>query len=41
MTTSLPPDPDGINDDRARWADTALRCFQLETGADDDTALDA
>ena len=39
MTTSLPPDPDGINDDRAQWAEAALRCFQREIGADDDTAL--
>jgi len=39
MTNTLPPDPDGLNDDRAHWASAALHCFQRETGTDDDDAL--
>jgi hypothetical protein len=35
----LPPDPDGMNDDRADWAGTALRTFQDLTGADHGDAL--
>ena len=33
-TTTLPPDPDGQNDDRAAWADTALRAFARTTKMD-------
>lgn len=32
---ALPPDPEGQNDDRAKWAGVALDAFQSETGADD------
>jgi len=39
MTDPLPPDPEGLNNDRAQWAAAALRWFQRETGTDDDTAL--
>lgn len=35
----LPPDPDGQNDDRAKWADAAITAFRRETGSDDDTIL--
>jgi hypothetical protein len=31
----LPPDPEGQNDDRAKWAGVALDAFQAETGTDD------
>ena len=34
----LPPDPEGMNDDRAEWAATSLRFFQCQTGTDWDTA---
>ena len=39
MTDTLPPDPEGLNDNRARWAAAALHCFQRETGTDDEDAL--
>ena len=32
----LPPDPDGQNDDRAKWAENALALFAKETDADKD-----
>jgi hypothetical protein len=35
----LPPDPEGMNDDRAEWAAAALRHFQCTTGTDYDDAL--
>jgi hypothetical protein len=35
----LPPDPENMNDARADWAATALRCFARETGTDDEDAL--
>lgn len=35
----LPPDPDGLNDERAKWAQTALNAFVIETGADPEDAL--
>ncbi|MBC7855281.1 MAG: hypothetical protein IAF94_17775 [Pirellulaceae bacterium] len=35
----LPPDPEGMNDKRSAWADTAIRAFQIETGSDDEDAL--
>lgn len=34
MTKTLPPDPEGMNDDRAKWAAAALRHFQRKTGTD-------
>ena len=32
-------DPEHMNDDRAGWASTALRAFQVETGTDDEDAM--
>jgi hypothetical protein len=40
MTNTLPPDPEGLNDKRAQWAAAALRCFQDESGADDEALGD-
>ena len=41
MTTKkmLPPNPDGMNDDRSAWAQTALAAFRLVTGTDEGDAL--
>lgn len=41
---TLPPDPEGMNNDRAIWADAAIRTFAAKTnmdtaGEDDDTIL--
>lgn len=36
---SLPPDPEGKNDERASWASRAVAAFQEATGADNDDAL--
>ncbi len=36
---ALPPDPEGMNDDRAGWAETALQAFMAETGTDVEDAL--
>jgi hypothetical protein len=36
----LPPDPEGMNDSRAKWAGSALIAFMLETGTDLEDALD-
>ena len=36
---TLPPDPENQNDDRAKWAATALRAFRKATGADEEDAL--
>lgn len=34
MTTrTLPPDPDGINNDRAAWAQAAIDAFEEQTGS--------
>ena len=38
MTQHLPPDPEGMNDDRGEWAAAALRHFQCTTGSDYDDA---
>src|ERR1700676_3318566 len=38
MSKKLPSDPEGINDDRAEWAASALRRFQRVTGTDNDDA---
>jgi hypothetical protein len=35
----LPPDPENMNDDRAKWAQAALRAFRRATGADAEEAL--
>lgn len=39
MTGNLPPDPEGLNAERAQWADTAVAAFQKATGADRSDAL--
>jgi hypothetical protein len=39
VTFPLPPDPDGRNDVRADRALAAVRCFQRETGSDDEDAI--
>jgi hypothetical protein len=36
---NLPPDPEGMNDDRAAWAEHAMAAFQVATGTDDEDAL--
>lgn len=36
---SLPPDPDGKNEDRAEWAEQALATFMKRTGTDREDAL--
>ena len=36
---TLPPDPDGKNNDRAAWAKVALDAFMKETGTDLEDAL--
>jgi hypothetical protein len=37
----VPPDPEGMNDDRAEWAGAAIRHFQCTTGTDwEDTVAD-
>lgn len=35
----LPPDPEGMNDNRAEWADGAIEAFQAATGTDREDAL--
>jgi hypothetical protein len=35
----LPPDPDGLNDDRSAWAGSALATFMLVTGTEEADAL--
>ncbi|MBA4068171.1 MAG: hypothetical protein C0501_31620 [Isosphaera sp.] len=35
----LPPDPEGMNFDRAAWADKAIAAFRRETGTDREDAL--
>jgi hypothetical protein len=39
MAIKLPPDPEGMNEDRAEWAAAALRHFQCTTGTEYDYAL--
>ena len=36
---SRPPDPDGLNDDRAAWAGSALAAFVRTTGTDEEDAV--
>lgn len=38
-TKTLPPDPEGMNADRAEWAATALHAFQTVNGTDDEDIL--
>lgn len=41
MTNALPPDPEGMNDIRAQWADKAIQTFMKTTGTDlEDTLVD-
>lgn len=35
----MKPDPDDMNDDRAAWADEAIRTFQRASKCEDDEAL--
>ena len=37
--TTLPPDPEGMNDRRSAWAGQALAVFMLETGTDLEDAV--
>jgi len=39
MSKTLPPDPDGQNDDRAKWARHALLSFQGLVGTEDEDAI--
>lgn len=39
MKKQLPPDTDGMNDDRAHWALSALQEFRRLTGSDEEDAL--
>lgn len=38
-TDTLPPDPDDMNDQRAEWAEIALRAFMAQTRCDIEEAL--
>jgi hypothetical protein len=38
-SSPLPPDPDGMNFDRASWADKAISAFRDATGTDREDAL--
>ena len=35
----IPPDPEGMNDDRSSWAQTAIDAFMAETGVDEEDAI--
>jgi hypothetical protein len=35
----LPPDADGMNNDRASWAGIAIKAFIAETGTDEEDVL--
>lgn len=35
----LPPDPEGMNDNRAAWAGLAIAAFQAATGTDGEDVL--
>ena len=39
MSLNLPPDPEGMNGERAQWAKEALTAFQRATRADDEDAV--
>lgn len=36
---NLPPDPEGMNDERAGWAEDTLDHFRAVTGTDEEDAL--
>ena len=36
---TLPPDPEGMNDARAEWADEAIKTFVKRTGTDFEDSL--
>jgi hypothetical protein len=36
---TLPPDPEGMNDARAEWADEAIKTFIARTGTDLEDSL--
>jgi len=38
-TVKLPPDPEGMNNDRAEWAACCIRHFQCQTGTDWEDAV--
>lgn len=38
-TNSLPPDPEGMNDDRAEWAHAAILAFEKTTGSEREESL--
>jgi hypothetical protein len=37
--SELPPDPEGMNDARAEWADEAVKVFMKRTGTDFEDSL--
>jgi len=39
IAASLPPDPDGENDNRAQWAEDAIVAFVARTGSEKEDAL--
>jgi hypothetical protein len=39
MNKTLPPDPENLNTERAKWAKTALQAFHNETGADEEDVV--
>ena len=39
MTSTLPADPEGMNEDRAAWAGSALQNFKQTTGTDLEDSL--
>ena len=39
MKKTLPPDPERLNGNRTRWAETALLAFRRETGSDTEDAV--
>jgi hypothetical protein len=39
LPSKLPPDPEGMNDERAAWAGRAVRVFTEATGTDAEDAL--
>ncbi len=39
MKKQLPPDPDGMNDRRAGWAEEAVAAFMAASGTDLDNAI--
>jgi hypothetical protein len=39
MSSKLPPDPEGMNDARAEWANEAIKTFMAKTGTDLEDSL--